>query len=191
MAAAGIAADTALAGMPAGTVASRADALRVVEVIELLLDADQWQTADDMYLSRCGGEVWKHLPAGRLGQRAATAFVATPDRRTACASQLDASRLGYYLNEVGLFAMYAGDLATAGEYLSQFIRRSRDALETKHLAIGLLNLAECLAYLGQAASAQDAAAEALTCAETAPSCTSPARTSRSSRPGPELVLGAT
>jgi hypothetical protein len=39
MAAARIAADTALAGMPAGTVASRADGLRVVEVIELLLDA--------------------------------------------------------------------------------------------------------------------------------------------------------
>ena len=54
MAAAGIAADTALAGMPAGTVTSRADALRVVEVIELLLDAGQWQAADDMYENRCG-----------------------------------------------------------------------------------------------------------------------------------------
>ena len=53
MAAAGTAADTALAAMPAGTVTSRADALRVVEVIELLLDAGQWQPADDMYRSRC------------------------------------------------------------------------------------------------------------------------------------------
>ena len=39
MAAAGIAADTVLAGMPGGTVTSRADALRVAEVIELLLPA--------------------------------------------------------------------------------------------------------------------------------------------------------
>ena len=53
MGAAGAAAESALAGMPAGTVASRADALRVVEVIELLLDAGQWQPADDMYRARC------------------------------------------------------------------------------------------------------------------------------------------
>ena len=52
MAAAGTAAETALAGMPAGEVTSRADALRVVEAIELLLDAGQWQPADDMYRSR-------------------------------------------------------------------------------------------------------------------------------------------
>ena len=53
MGAAGAAAETALAGMPAGTVASRADALRVVEVIELLLEAGQWPAADDMYTNRC------------------------------------------------------------------------------------------------------------------------------------------
>ena len=54
MDAAGTAAETALAGMPAGRVSGRADALRVVEVIELLLDAGQWQPADDMYRARCG-----------------------------------------------------------------------------------------------------------------------------------------
>ena len=47
--AAGTAAETSLAGLPAGKVTSRADALRVVEAIELLLDAGQWQPADDMY----------------------------------------------------------------------------------------------------------------------------------------------
>lgn len=84
------AAETALAGMPAGIVASRADALRVVEVIELLLDADQWEPADDMYRARCGGNpaAWTTLPAARLGQRIATAFVATSARRAACAGAL-------------------------------------------------------------------------------------------------------
>ena len=167
MAAAGIAADTALAGMPAGTVASRADALRVVEVIELLLDAGQWQPADDMYRNRCdNGEVWRNLPAARLGQRAATAFVANPGHRTSCATQLGASRLSYYVNEVGLFAMHAGDLATAWEYLSLGARYDRDADDTLNLAVGLRNLAECLGHLGQLAPGQDAAAEALACAET-------------------------
>ena len=68
---------------------SRADGLRVVEAIELLLDAGQWQPADDMYMNRCeGGKTWRRLPAARLGQRAATAFVATPARRDACANHL-------------------------------------------------------------------------------------------------------
>ena len=166
MAAAGIAADTALAGMPAGTVANRADALRVVEVIEVLLDAGQWQAADDVYQGRCGGDVWKHLPAARLGQRAATAFVATPGRRAACATQLDANRLGDYLNEVGFFAMYEGDLPTAAEYLSLVIRLDRDSGETANLAVSLRNLADCLGHLGQVAPGQEAAAEALACSET-------------------------
>ena len=166
LAAAGIAANTALAGIPAGNVASRADALRVVEVIELLLDAGQLGPADDMYRNRCDdGEVWRDLPAARLGQRAATAFVA-PVRRAAYATQLDAYRLSYYMNEVGLFAMYAGDLLTAGEYLPLVIHLARDAGDTENLAACLLNMSECLGYLGRAWAGRDAAAEALTCAET-------------------------
>ena len=167
MGAAGAAAETALAGMPAGTVASRADALRVVEVIELLLEAGQWPAANDIYTNRCdNGRVWQNLPAARLGQRAATALVATPARRAAC-TQLSPRRLGFYLNEVGLFAMHAGDLATARDYLPQVVGHYRDAGNTSFLAVGLQNLAECLGHLGQIGPARDTAAEALTCAESA------------------------
>ena len=127
MAAAETAAEAALVGLPAGTVTSRADALRVVEAVELLLDAGQWQAADGMYQSRAGTDVWQILPAARLGQRAATAFVATPARRDACAANLTPRHLGYYLNDVGLFAMNAGDLVTAREYLSLAVRHNRDA----------------------------------------------------------------
>jgi len=166
MAAAGIAADTALAEMPTGKVTSRADGLRVVEVIELLLDAGQWRAADDIYTNRCSEGVWKNLPAARLGQRVATAFVATPGRRAACANQLSASRFGYYANQIGLYAMYAGDLATAEEYQSLAIRHYRADGDTKELSVNLRNLAECLGLLGQTGPGLDAAAEALTCAET-------------------------
>ncbi len=165
MDAAGTAAETALAGMPAGIVTSRADALRVVEVIELLLDAGQWQPANDMYANRCGSGVWMDLPAVRLGQRAATAFVATPARRDACATHLTPDRLGWYLNEVGLFAMLAGDLTTAREYLPQGVRQGRDTGNMNELAIRLTNLTECYGHLGQIGPARDAAAEALTCTE--------------------------
>jgi tetratricopeptide (TPR) repeat protein len=162
------AAETALAGMPAGSVASRADALRVVEIIELLLDAGQWQPADDMYTNRSdNGLVWMHMPAARPGQRAATAFVATPDRRAACATDLSPRRLGFYLNEVGLLATIAGDLATAREYLSLGIRQDREAGDMSNLAFCLRNLADCLGQLGQTGPALDTAAESLTCAEAA------------------------
>jgi hypothetical protein len=165
MAAVEVAVDTALAGIPAGAVSNRADALRVVEVIELLLDAHHWEAAHDMYMSRCSTEVWKHLPAARLGQRAAAAFAATADRRTACAAQLDDKMLSYYVNDVGMFAMLAGDLITAREYLSLGARYDREADDRKNLSISLQVMAECLVNLGQIAVGQDMAAEALAWAE--------------------------
>ena len=168
MDAAGTAADTALAEMPAGTVTSQPDALRVVEAIELLLDAGQWQPADGMYRARCrNGWVWESLPAPRLGQRAATAFMATPARRTACTTHLGPRRVGFYLNEVGLSALDAGDLVTAREYLAMAVRHDRDAADMRNLAIGLQNLSRCLGQLGQAVPARDVAAESLTCAQAA------------------------
>ena len=166
LAAAGAAAETALTGMPEGKVTSRADALRVVEAIELLVDAGQWQPASDLFLSRCRkDEVWINLPAARLGQRTATAFVGTPGRRNACAANLGPRALGFQLNEVGLFALHAGDLVTAREYLPLAVRHDRDAGDMKNLSGDLRNLAECLGHLGEISAARDAAAQALTCAE--------------------------
>ncbi len=167
--AAATAADTSLTGLPQGRVTSRADALRVTEAIELLLDAGQWEPADDLYRARGGSAppVWLTLPAARLGQRTTAAFVATPGRRGACATHLTPERLAYYLNETGLHAMNAGDLATARDYLTLAARQYRDAGRMSYLAIGLQNLADCLGRLGLAGPAQEAAAEALTYAETA------------------------
>ncbi len=162
------AATTSLTGLPEAEVTSRAQALRVTEAIELLLDAGQWQPANDLYRSRCDkGQVWKHLPAARLGQRTAAAFVATPARRDDCATHLTPDRLGFYLNAVGLFATEAGDLATARDYLTLTTRHYRDAGNMRYLAAVLQNLAECLGRLGLAGPAQEAAAEALTSATAA------------------------
>jgi len=162
------AADSTLIGLPEGEVTSRADALRVTEAIELLIDARQWQAADNLYASRCdNGRVWMNLPAARLGQRTATAFVATPARRDACATHLTSQRFGYYLNDGGLFAMYAGDLATAREYLTLADRRCRDAGDMRNLAFVLRNLAECLGRRGLLSPAREAAAESLTCGQAA------------------------
>jgi tetratricopeptide (TPR) repeat protein len=166
MDAATVAAENALTGLPAGPVASRADALRVVEAIELLLEASQWQAANDLYMIRSGnGQVWMELPAARLGQRAAVAFVATPARRNACAAHLDRGEMGHYLASTGLFAKNAGDLTTARIYLRIAVKYDRAIGDRRNLAISLRNLAECLGQLGQAGPAGEAAAEALACAE--------------------------
>jgi hypothetical protein len=167
MDAADAAAETALAGLPSGKVTSRADALRVVEAIELLVDAGLWQAADSMYRARSGdrGDVWKNLPAARLGQRAASAFVATPARRDACEVHLGDQPLGVYITTVGLFAMTAADPATARDYLSMAIRDDRDTGDRRGLRIDLRNLAECLVFLGQLRPAHDAASESLSHAE--------------------------
>jgi tetratricopeptide (TPR) repeat protein len=166
MEAAEAAAENALTGLPAGPVTSRADALRVVEAIELLLDAGQWHPANDLYMNRSGsGRVWMELPAARLGQRAAVAFVATHERRAACAAHLGRSELSNYLNSTGLFAKNAGDPTTAQKYLHIAVQHNREAGDKRNLAISLRNLTECLGQLGQADPARDAAAEALACAQ--------------------------
>jgi tetratricopeptide (TPR) repeat protein len=156
----------ALAGLADGVVASRSDALRVVEVIELLLDGGHWAEADGLYVARCDtGRVFRHLPAAGLGQRAARAFVATPDRRAACSSELSPDDLSFYLNETGLHAMFAGDLAAAREYLPAALEHDRGTGNTGQRPAGLRNLAECLGRLGLAGPALEAAAEALDWAE--------------------------
>jgi tetratricopeptide (TPR) repeat protein len=172
--AAATAANTSLTGVPEGRLSSRADALRVTEAIELLLDVGQWEPADSLYRGRCNdGYVWLRLPAARLGQRTATAFVATPARRDAC---VNLGRLGFYLNETGLFAKNAGDLATARDYLTLAAHRYRSTLaarrypqvgDLRSIAIVLQNLAECLGRLGLADPAREAAAEALNFAKQA------------------------
>jgi hypothetical protein len=167
MAAAETAAETALAGMPAGMVTGRADALRVVEVIELLLDADEWGLADEMHSRRCdNGALWKNLPAARLGQRAGSAFVATLARRDACATYLGPDTVGFYLSMVSVLTMNMGDLVTAEEYMLLVGQWAYDAGDMGKMAIALDNLAECLGYMGQANSALAAAADSLSCAET-------------------------
>jgi hypothetical protein len=124
--AAEVAADVALTAVPA-TIASREDGLRVVEAIELLLDADQWEAAYDIYRLRThSGEVWKRLPAARLGLRAASAFVATPARRHACRDRLPRNELRLFLAAVGVYGVRGGDLVTGREYLEAAVPTIRE-----------------------------------------------------------------
>ena len=73
---------------PTDTISTQENALRLVGALELLLEAGYWQAADTLYKHDADkGKIFLALPAARLGQRAATAFVATPARREVCAAE--------------------------------------------------------------------------------------------------------
>ena len=73
--------------------------------------------------------------------------------------------MGFYVNDVGMFAAMAGDLTSAREYFSIAVNVYRDADDAVNLAVGLQGLADCLAELGHPRAGRDAAAEALVCAQ--------------------------
>jgi tetratricopeptide (TPR) repeat protein len=157
-----VAAAVTLSDIPEGTITTREQGPALVEAIELLLDADQWQAANDMYRNRTDdGYAWMKLPAARLGQRCATAFVATPTRRQTCSDRLTERRMSLYLNEVGLFAMNSGDLITARAYLDMCLQQDRDSGDWGDASTSLNNLTEALGHLGDIHSAREAAEEAL------------------------------
>ena len=63
--------------------------------------------SDALYHDRTAtSRVWLRLPAVRLGQHAAEAFVNT-ERRERCLVSLGWERLGYYLSEAGLWPLGA------------------------------------------------------------------------------------
>jgi hypothetical protein len=154
------AAEVVLAGRPDTKVSDREQLRKVIEVLELLIDADQWADADQLYVRRTDtGAVFKELPAASLGQRAARAFAGTASRREDCAAQLSFSDRAFYINSVGFHAMHGGDMETAREYLALAVSHDRNEHRTKSFCISLTNLLECYLLLGEIDLAEDALAE--------------------------------
>jgi tetratricopeptide (TPR) repeat protein len=159
--AAEVAADVTLSGLPEGRIANREDALPLVETIELLIAAGHWQAADDLYSNRSdNGAAWVELPAARLGQRAASAFVATMDRRARCGHHLGHTGLAFYLNNVALQAFHCGDLMSALEYVDAAISDEVDSGDQNSDANDLMIRAACLGRLGDIDAALQAAEQA-------------------------------
>ncbi|MGH3999350.1 MAG: hypothetical protein ACRDTJ_18060, partial [Pseudonocardiaceae bacterium] len=154
-----LAADTVLSDLPTGSVTSRDDALRVVEMIELLVDAGEWQAADRLRDDRLGGTVPQNLPAAQLGQRCAAAFVGTPSRRSACRDNLR-SGFGYYLSLIGFMGMLAGDLTVATTYLNMAAEEYRSRGDTKNLSASLRNISDLAIHLGDTEAGVQAGVQA-------------------------------
>ncbi|MDQ6946765.1 MAG: hypothetical protein M3256_10990 [Actinomycetota bacterium] len=161
--AASLASDLGLGDLPAGIVTTPSEALRITEMVELLIEAGQWAAADQLHRTRVGVSPsgFITLPAPRLGLRCALAFVSHPARMDACRRELSDAKLTFYLNQAGLFAMNSGDLDSAQRLLIDKIDVAHSIHDVPRAIRGLLNLAECFAWLGHGDKAREVAIEAL------------------------------
>jgi hypothetical protein len=131
-------------------------------MIELLLEADQWGTADELHYSFLDkGRGWARIPAARLGQRCATAFVGTQDRRRACNERLSDEHLFRYINHAGLFAMLAGDMSTAEFFLKVALDQYQEGDHPERRSLAFQRLSGCLYYQGHGDTARVTAEQAV------------------------------
>jgi tetratricopeptide (TPR) repeat protein len=157
-----LASDVALADLPKQPVVSYDEAMRVTEMIELLLDAGQWKVADRLHYDFMdGGKGWARLPAARVGQRCTTAFVGTEQRLRTCREQLSAAHVARYLNWSGLWTMLSGDVMTAESSFQMALDYHRQEDDLVNQSLALQRLSGCLCYLGHPARAQEAAQQAI------------------------------
>jgi len=153
--AAQLATDIVLADIPpSGPVTTRDDALKVVEMLELLVDADMWDAARDLYQSRTdNGRIWHGLPASALGQRCAAAFVATSERSSKCLSNLGGKITGHFLNGVGIHSYLLGDATSARSFLELAIAQFEKTNDHINVATARTNLSTVARLMGDGAAA--------------------------------------
>jgi tetratricopeptide (TPR) repeat protein len=161
-----LASEVTLEGLPRGRITSREDAVRVVEIVELLIEAGEWRAADELYQNRAGiPPIWITLPAAWLGQRCAQAFIRNDANRVACEQHLSRVKVRTYLNAAGVLALDAGDIETAKQYLRDATRIQVEGGDERDRASNLLDLAECLLWLGDAEQARVTASAGLAIAD--------------------------
>jgi tetratricopeptide (TPR) repeat protein len=158
-----------LTGEPSQERASSVAQLQpVLTAIELLLDAEDFAGAEGLYRERLeNGGLFQWLPAPADGQRCALGFVRDAARRQACEQALGWQRLGFMLNDVGLFATNGGELAEALPFLRGHNAIARQHDDKANLSAGLQNEAALLGLLGQLGAAEAAARDALATARAA------------------------
>jgi len=137
----------------------------VLLAMEVLLDADDFGAADELYRERfANGRLFHSIPALSEGLRCALGFVLDETRRQKCEDKFSQARLRFYLNEVGLFASSSGDYEFAARFYSGSNSIAREMKDALNLSIGLENESELSAFLGSLTESAARAAEALTLA---------------------------
>ena len=133
----------------------------VLRFIELLLDAGEFETADELYRGRLeNGGVFLTIPAPAEDLDCALGFV----REAAwwrCQESLSLKRAVFYLNEVGRYATETGYFELALRYHTDSSNIIRELDDAKNLGIILQNESELLVIMGRLAEAARTAGEAV------------------------------
>ena len=154
-----------LAGQGHGVVKTREELATVTNAIAVLLEADQVERADALYVERLAqGRAFKWLPAMQEGVRCALGFVSDERRRLLVREQLSPAGLSDHVNDVGLAALNAGEFELADRYLREGVDLDARAGDDQNLAIALLNLGELLINRGRLAEAGAVLGDSLTLA---------------------------
>ncbi len=141
----------------------------ILLAIELLLDAGDFHEADNLYRGPLeNGKLFLLIPALAEGLRCALGFVRDEARRQQCSRQLSRHRLGFFLNEVGLFANLSGQYDLAARFCTDGAALARELRNAKNLGIALRHETRLLVHLGRLAEAGDRIAEALLLAASEP-----------------------
>jgi hypothetical protein len=148
-----------LAGPPDAKAKSIAEIQLVATAIELLLEADEFKAADDLYRVRLK-DVLVSLPAPHLGIEVAGAFL-RGQRRDAVRAKLGPRLLSFYLCSSGLFSSLAGESDRALHFYAESDAIDRAQDDKNNLSIDLQNTAEVHASLGLLAVAERNSAESL------------------------------
>jgi tetratricopeptide (TPR) repeat protein len=134
----------------------------VLLAIELLLDAGEFVAADELYISRLeNGGVFLNFPATMEGLACVLGFVRDETRQQQIEEKLTRKRLAFYLNDVGVFAMYSGHYELALRYYNCSDAIYGEIRDSVSVSFGLHNRSELLAMLGRLAEAQRTATESL------------------------------
>jgi tetratricopeptide (TPR) repeat protein len=152
-----------LSGQPSGAKLSSTDDLEpIILAIDLLLEANDFVSADRLYKGRLeNGQVFKHIPSASEGFSCASKFVVTLQRRQQCEKQLTRRGLWTYLSEAGELAMLSGYFEGAVEYFKEAITIAQEINHAHGEWLGLMDSATLHTFLGRLRVADDLAERAI------------------------------
>jgi hypothetical protein len=137
----------------------------VLAAIELLLDANDFVGADQLYRERLNhGSLFRQLAAPSEGMRCALAFIRDPERRGRCERVLGKERLAAFANMVGVSARETGEFEFGTRYLAECTAIYRDTKQGVELSRALENWTGLLIILGRLIEAERRAREAIAAA---------------------------
>ena len=145
-----------------GTPRSVAELPPILEAVEVLLAAGDFEAADELYCGRLeNGHVFKWIPAPQEGLRCARGFLEPPERRAALEQVLGKGPVAYYLNCAALYANLLGEMEGVERGYEDHNEIQHAEQSWENVSTGLRNLTGAQTLRGALREAVGSASEAL------------------------------